>query len=391
MARSSHPVLRALRRWEGKGLLDSGLAARLREEYEGELQGESQRWSQYLLATTGGAVLVVAASTFLTWVWPEMGYAGQSVTLALIGFLVLGLGLRLTDLGKWIPVAYLLQVAGAVMIFMALLHSENAWSDGTAGGWGVGLIGLILPVALFWRATRAHGVLAALHAALVFLFWFVFLDRAMGLTQESVLWVLDGVILLWLLILVYQLRRPDAPEWALSVFLGLLYSSVVLIAISAEVLWSLEEDTIFTLDAWLVLASALSLWGLSNRAPRHLQRDWYEHQLALCILIGIGFAFITMLETLETGPTAAALVVAGIGVLGLWYSLPRGARTVLIASCLALLISAWYWGAEMSGALGAVLALVVVSVVLFWGATRLARQSNGEDPSPLQGGGADGG
>ncbi len=44
-----------------------------------------------------------------------------------------------------------------------------------------------------------------------------------------------------------------------------------------------------------------------------------------------------------------------------------------MASCLALLISAWYWGAEMSGALGAVLALVVVSAVLFWGATRMGR------------------
>lgn len=351
----------------------------LRREFEEEIQGESRKWSQYLLATTGGAVLVVAASTFLAWAWPAMGYAGQSVTLALIGFLILGSGLRLTDLGKWIPVAYLLQVAGAVLVFMACLHSERAWSDGTVGGWTVGLLGLVLPVALFWRATRAHGVLAAVHAALAFLFWFVFLDRALGLSDEGVLWVLDGVMLLWLVVLVLRLRSPDAPEWLLSVFLGLLYGTVVLIAISADVIWSMEENTIFPLDAWLLLAAALSLWGRSDRAPPHLQRDWYEHQLALCVLVGIPFAFVTMLETLDTGPTAAALLVAAIGVLGLWYSLPKGARTVLIASCLALLISAWYWGAEMSGALGAVLALVVVSAVLFWGATRMGRPKNGKD------------
>jgi hypothetical protein len=388
MARSSHPVLRALRRWEGKGLLDTGVAAVLREEFEEEIRGESRKWSQYLLATTGGAVLVVAASTFLAWAWPEMGYAGQSVTLAVIGFLVLGLGLRLTDQGKWIPVAYLLQVAGSVLIFMAFIHSEKAWSDGTVGGWGVGLLGLFLPLALFWRATRAHGVLAALQAALLFLFWFVFLDRALGLAQESVLWVLDGVMLLWLGILAVQLRRPAVPRWVLDVFLGLIYGTVVLLAISADVLWSMEENTIYLLDAWLLLVATLSLWGLSDNAPRHLQRDWYEHQLALCVLIGIPFAFVTMLETLDTGPTPAALVVAAIGVLGLWYGLPKGARTVVLASCLALLISAWYWGAEMSGALGAVLALALVSVVLFWGATRIGRHQDRKDEAIPRGGGA---
>ncbi len=389
MARSSHPVLRALRRWEKKGLLDSGSAALLKEEFEEEIRGESGRWSQYLLATTGGAVLVVAASTFLTWVWPEMGYGGQSVTLASIGFLVLGLGLRLTDRGKWIPVAYLLQVAGAVLIFMASIHSEKAWSDGTIGGWGVGLLGLILPVGLFWRATRAHGILSALHAVLLFSFWFVFLDRALGLAQESVLWVLDGVMLVWLGILVVQLRGSTVSGWVLTVFCGLFYGAVILIAISADVLWSMEENTIYPLDVWLFLLAALSLWGLSDKAPRHLRRDWYEHQLALCVLIGIPFAFITMLEALDTGPTAAALVVAAIGVLGLWYGLPRGARTVLIASCLALLISAWYWGAEMSGALGAVLALLVVSVALFWGATRIGRGQDQKDGAILGGGVSD--
>ncbi len=49
---------------------------------EAELQGEGRRWSQYLLAATGGAVLIVAGGTFLAWAWPEMGPAGQSVTLA---------------------------------------------------------------------------------------------------------------------------------------------------------------------------------------------------------------------------------------------------------------------------------------------------------------------
>jgi len=374
MARISYSILRALSRWEEKGLLDGQLAEALRAEAEQEVRGEGRRWSQYLLAATGGAVLIVAGGTFLAWAWPEMGFAGQSVTLAIVGFLVLGLGLWLPNQGKWVPVAYLLQLAGSILILMALIHSEKAWGDGTLGGWCVGVLGLLLPAALFLRAVREHGVVAGLQAALSFLFLFVFLDRALGLTEEAILWILDGVMVVGLGVLAYRLRDPEVPKWVLSVFLALLFSTLILIIFSADMIWELEADSIFPMDFWLLTVAGLSLWGLQESAPVHLRRDWYEHQLALCILLGIFFGFFTTLEALNTGPTSAALTVAAVGALGLWYSLPRGASSVLAASCLALLISAWYWGAEMSGALGAVLALMVVSAGLFWGATRMGRR-----------------
>jgi hypothetical protein len=308
-----------------------------------------------------------------------MGYAGQSITLAVVGFLVLGLGMRLPARGKWVPVAYLLQIAGSILILMALIYSEKAWGDGTLGGWCVGVLALLLPVALFWRAFREHGVLAGLQAALSFLFLFVFLDRALGLSEETILWILDGVMLVGLGILAYRLKDPEVPEWVLSVFLALLFSTLILIIFSADIIWGLEADTIFPLDIWLLTVAGLSLWGLQDSAPVHLRRDWYEYQLALCVLLGIPFGFLTTLAALDTGPTLAALTVAAVGALGLWYSLPRGARSVLAPSCLALLVSAWYWGAEMSGALGAVLALIVVSAVLFWGATRMGRRPASEE------------
>jgi len=375
MARISHPVLRALSRWEKKGLLQGELAEALRNELEEEVRGESRRWSQYLLAATGGAVLLVAGGTFLAWAWPELGDAGRSVTLALIGFLVLGLGMRLLARRKWVPVAQLLQVSGSALIFMALIHSEKAWPDGTPGGWGAGMLGLVLPVALFWRAVREDGVLAALQAALAFLFFFTFLDRALGLSEEAILWTLDGVMVAGLGALAYRLRTPGVPRWVLSVFLALLLSTVVLIGLSAEIIWDMEASAIYPMDAWLLTVAGLSVWGLRSGTPDHLRREWYQHLLALCVLVGIVFGFITTLETLKTGPTPAALTVAAVGGLGLWFSLPRGAKSVLAASCLALLISAWYWGAEMSGALGAVMALVVVSAGLFWGATHAGKHS----------------
>jgi hypothetical protein len=175
-----------------------------------------------------------------------------------------------------------------------------------------------------------------------------------------------------------RLRKPDVPEWALSVFLSLLFSSVVLVVLSGEFIWDLDETVIYPMDVWLLAVAGITLWGLQESTPKHLRRVWYEIQLAFCILVAIPFAFITMLEALGTGPTPAALTVAVVGLLGLGYSLPRGARSILVTSCIALLISAWYWGAEMNGALGAVAALVVVSALLFWGASRLGR--NAADP-----------
>lgn len=387
MARTSPPVLRALNRWVEKGLLTRELAITLNKEVEEEARSESVRWFQYLLAATGGAVLIVAGSTFLALVWPELGYAGQSAALALIGLSVLGLGVRLPKIGRLAPVAYLLQLAGTVLILMAFIHSEEAWEDGTLGGWGVGLAALVMPVGLLYIAIKDRGILAGLQAALSFLFLFVFLDRALGLSEESILWILDGVLVGVLGLLAFKLRDSKVPRWALGVFFTLLLSSIVLIGFSSDLLWDLESKTIYPMDLWLITVAGLCIWGLQEDTPSHLRREWYEHLLALSILVAIGFAFLTTLEGLDTGPTAAAAAVAAIGVLGLWYGLPRHRMWVAGASCVALLIAAWYWGAEMSGALGAVLALLAVSAILFWSATRIGRGLRGGDETGNETGG----
>jgi hypothetical protein len=379
MARIPLTVRRALKRWEEKGLLDPVALEGLRREAEEEAQREGRRWFQYLLAITGGAVLIVAGGTFLAWVWPELGAAGQAVTLAVLGLAILVLGVRLPKMGRMAPVAYLLQLAGTILVIMAMIHSEQAWADGTAGGCVVGILALGMPVALFMIAVQDHGILAGLQAAFSFLFLFVFFDRALGLSNETTLWILDGLMVVALCMLAVRLRDPAAPDWVLSVFLTLLLSTIILIVFSAEILWDMEAETIYPMDLWLLTVAGLCLWGMRETSPPHLRRDWYELLLALCVLIGIGFAFITMLEAIDIGPTAAALVVAVIGLVGLWYSFPRGMKAVAGSSCVALLIAAWYWGEEMSGALGAVFALVVVSVALFWVATRIGRVPNGVD------------
>jgi hypothetical protein len=366
--------MKALRRWEEKHLLAPDLAAKLREEVEEEVRGEGRRWSQYFLAATGGAILIVAGSTFLAWVWPDLGFAGQSLTLAAIGLLILALGMKLPHKGRWIPVAYLLQIAGSILVVMALIYSENAWADGTAGASAAGILALLLPVLLFRRALNELEVMAAVQAALAFLFVYVFLDRTLALSVETALWILDFLLLGVLAFLGFWLRKPGAPRWVLSVFFAVVITGLVLLFFSGDLLWGLEAEVIYPADVWLIAVAVLLLWGLSSGAPPHLHRDWYEWPLAGCVLLAIPFGLVTTLEALDTGPTPAALALAAAGCLGLWYSLPRGSKPVLVASCITVLVAAWYWGVEMSGALGAVVALLVVSAFLFWGATRMGRE-----------------
>jgi hypothetical protein len=283
----------------------------------------------------------------------------------------MGVGVRLLGPVRLLPVAYILQLAASVLMVMALAYSENAWLDRTLGGVLAGIVSLLLPFLIIGLTLRKDPVLAALQSVFAFLFLFLFLDRALGLSMVASLWVLDGVGLVGLGWLAFRLRDPGSPPWVLNIFTAILYASLVLAFLSADIIWDLENMIIVPVDIWLLTVVGISVWALQKDVPVHIQRDWYERQLAYSNLLAIPAAFITFLETMYLSTTTTTILVALMGVAGLWYSLPRGLRGVLLSSCLTLLIAAWYYGAEMAGALGAVLALAAMAVILFWGAWRV--------------------
>lgn len=371
MSASANSTLTAIRRWEEKGLLPRSLGDVLRAEVQDAGRSEGQRWSQYLLAATGGAILIIAAGTFLAWIWPEMGFAGQSVTLAAAGAVLLALGIALTARDRWSGVAYLLQVVGPVVIAMAAAWSENAWPDRSSGGVGAAVVMLATTVLALVVAARKDSLLVALQVPLAFLFLYVVLDRGLGFDVKTCLWVLDALLVVALATTAFGLRRPDGPGWLLGAFTSFLYAALALLLFSAIIVWNMHRMAVVPMDIWLLTVAGLSVWGMQEGVPEQLRHAAYERQLAYCVILWIPFGFFTTLVSLYSGPTEAALVVAAGGASGLWFALPRGSRDVLVASCLTLLAAAWYYGSARAGALGAVVALAATAAALLWASSRM--------------------
>lgn len=378
MSPRSDTVREALDRWEGKGLITTDLGDRLRDEVEREQERSGRRLSQYALAATGAVVLVVAVGVLADWLWPLMGYGARSAALGALGVAVHLLGVGIEGRRGWRPAGYLLQTAGLVVLLWAFVYSAEEWADGSPGGIAVGALSLLAPIAAAPRALRRSTFLPAVHLALGFAFLAVFLDRAAALSADTIVWILDGLLVVVALLVTRQLTRLPGGRSAdriLYALVAALYTALVLLVFTGVGPLDLGEDTVYGVDAWLAIVAAMALWGIHG-APRALRRDWFEWQLAACVLAAIPLGFLTG-AALDAPQEVSALLVAGAGALGMAYGIRRGAGIVLWPGALAVVLAAWYYGVERAGALGAVLALGFTAGVLFW----LSRRVGGDDPA----------
>ena len=361
-------VLGAIRRWEERQLIDEALAERLRAEVEETSSAAGQRLFQYVLAATGAVVLLIAGGVFLDWAWPLMTDALRAGTLFGIGLLVHLGGVRLEARRRWRPPAYMMQTGGLGLLVSALMYSEEAWPNMTAGGIASGVVALAVPVVLGLPAVKRNHVMPAVHLAGGFLFVGLFLHRATPLVGGDVYWVLDGLLLLAMLRLVRLIAAdPDGVQWpwALNAFNIALYTGLVLVFMTGAETLTLGEDTVYPVDVWLFLIAAATVYGI-HWAPPGLRRWWFGLQLAACQLAWIPLGFVTTLEVGHGPPEAALVAVSGSGVLGFLYAREHRVREILAVSALSFIAGAWYWGVERAGALGAVVALGVTAGLLFW-------------------------
>jgi hypothetical protein len=381
VTRLPRAVAEALERWERDRLLSVEQVAALRAEAAEHAGRSGRRGFQYVLAATGGVVALITAGVLADWIWPQLGDAGRSLVLIAVGFAVHFLGQQVETRERWQPAGYLLQTSGLLVVLGAFMYSERPWPDVSAPAIAIGVVGLLLPLVLAYRAVGRDPFMPAVHVALGFAFLAVFLDRATPLDDDAIVWTLDAVLLVVVAGLVLRLRRSTGvPEeaWALNAFVAALYAGLVLILFTGLGPLDLSEDTVWAMDLWLTVVTALTLWGIHG-APPALQRSWFGEQLALCVGFAIPLAFYSVLEALDleaTGvePEAAALAVGAVGGLAVAHGLRHEQRSVLAAGCIALVAAAWYYGIDRGGVLGAVLALAATAALLFWLSARLGRR-----------------
>ncbi|GMV03797.1 MAG: hypothetical protein AMXMBFR53_00790 [Gemmatimonadota bacterium] len=380
MSQVSRPVFEAIERWQAKSLITDELAERLRGEVVEASEAGTARMSQYLVAATGAVVLLIASGVFLDWAWPRMDDAMRTAFLLAVGLGVHLWGARLETVRRWIPAALLMQTAGLGLLMVAFVYSEEAWADVSAGGIATGIGALLVPFALAPRSFRANAVMPAVHLCFALGFIAVFLDRATPLVGDTIIWVLDGVLLVASAVMVAVLRRDPGGTrhpWALNAFVAAVYAAAVLVFVTAAEALTLGDDVAYALDLWLFLVAGLTLWGI-HRSPPGLRKDWFEDQLAYCVLLWIPLGFFTAMEAMD-GTEDLALVMVGSGaVAGFAYALRYRVRRVLVTSALAFIAAVWVWAAERGGALGAVAGLAFAAGLLFWLSGRVGRWTGAE-------------
>ena len=374
MALIGRPVHAAIERWQEKALITPELGDRLRQEVAESAEAGTTRMTQYVVATTGAVILLIAAGLFLDWAWPRMNPGGRSIFLAGVGLGVHLWGIRLEVVRRWIPAALLMQTAGLGVLMAALIYSERAWADVSAGGIGAGVVALLIPVLLSPRSFRANAVMPAVHLCFGLGFAAVFLDRATPIVDENIVWVVDAVLLAACAFMIRILRSDPAGErhpWALQTFVAGLYAAAILVALTGSGPLHMEAEIAYPLDVWWVVLVALTLWGI-HRSPAGLRRGWFEDQLAFTLILWIPLGFFTTLEAMNQDLILAMIVVSGMGVLGFAYALQYRIRRLVVTSAIAFVVGIWSWAAERGGALGGVVGLGLAAALLFWLSGRLA-------------------
>ena len=368
MSAGTRATVEAIDRWERDALIDADTAALLRGEVAQTAELTTKRLTQYVLASTGAMVLVIAGWLFLDWAWPLLEEGARTGVLGALGVGVMIFGARLEESHRWRPASYLMQTAGLGFLLSTAIYSKQAWDDVTFGGFVMGGLSLAVPIVLAPRALRRNVVMPAVYLAFDLAFFAVFLDRATPLSAAGIAWAVDAVLLVAILGLVRLLVLDPGGErhpWALNAFVTALFAGFVLITWTSLETFDTQANVMLPLDFWLALILALTVWGI-HWGPAALKRENFGHMLAGLVLIWIPFGFTTAFWTLDGEPGLALVLVGGAGVMGFLYAQRFALRELMATSMLAFIVALWVWAVEGAGALGAVAALVATAGLLFW-------------------------
>jgi hypothetical protein len=372
LARRPRRIDQALDRWTDKGLLSPEQAAELRAEAEVEHRAGTRRWGQLLVGILGAVALILAAGLFAERSWGSLSWAGRTAVLVSGGLGVWGLGWAVRRGSGWQVPGILLQAGGQGVVLVGLAYSANAWPSGTPAAWGVGLAALVTLAVLGPLGFHEGVLMSALQTALSLLYLALFLDRALDLDADTIVWCLDGVVAMAVAAQILLMGRwaEDQRDRALMALATSLWAGLVMVVITGFGPLDASTSGVLGMDLWLVLIAGLTLWGI-HRAPTELRRDAYELNLALCVAVGGFLAMYTLGETFNLDSAGAGVGGVAVGALGMIYGLRHGATEALLAGSGVALFATWVFAIGEAGALGGVVALLVSAAVLFWLSTRL--------------------
>lgn len=375
MISRSDSVQDAIRRWERAGLVDTDTAEALREDVRQHSEQRSGRLAQYLLATAGATVLVIAGGVFIDWAWPILGDGARTGLLAALGVGVIAGGIHLESRSTWVPAALLMQTGGIALILSAYIYSERAWEPESTLGVIVGLVSLTAPIVLAGRAMKRDVVMPAVNMTASLVFLAIFLERSTPLSGDNLVWTLDAVLVSAIVVFARVLRRDPEGEthpWALNAFVAAMGGGFILVAITAFETLDLSDSGWLALDAWLALSVGITLWGL-HRAPEGLRKGWFEYALALQLFGWIWLGGATVEFTFDGPVETFVLLVSGVAVAAFVHADRHHLQRLMGMATLAFVIPIWIWAIDRGGALGGVLALLGTAGLLFWASGRRHR------------------
>lgn len=372
MARRDRNVERAVHRWTREGLIDEALATTLREEARSQHDADTLRVGQLLTAVAGAVALFLAGALFVSETWPSLSESARTTVLGAFSVVVWVGGRVVTGRERWSRIGEVLQVAGLALGVFALTYADNAWEGGTVGARAVGVIALAVPIVLGPLAWRGSVGLVAAHTAMSFVFAALFLDQALDLDFEAIVWVLDGLLAVALGLLWLRVRHRwdrgvhrDLVAFTTGVWVGL-----VLIFFTGAGVLEWEENTIWALDVWWGGIVLLTFWAASKTVGE-AERDVVESHMAACVLLGTFFIGFTGAEALDVAAEVWAAGAALVAVAGLLWGLKVRNIPTVVASTAALVGVLWVYAVGQSDAAVAAVAMVVTAGVLFGVASRI--------------------
>jgi hypothetical protein len=240
-------------------------------------------------------------------------------------------------------------------------------------------VALATPVVMIPMTVPRNSFMPAVHTAFGYGFLYLFLDRALGIGWEEAIWILDLVLVVSLVAFGLRFRRdPYGSSWAVGSLVAGLFAGMILVLLTGLGPLDRGDGAILGLDLWYALVVGLTVWAI-HQPDEALRRSWYPAVLAWLVVIWIPVSFATLSGWLDVDDAVVALIQAAGGAVAIGYGMKTGFRSVTYAGCAVLVIAAFWFGIEESGALGAVLALAFAAGLLFWIAGRIGRDPGPED------------